>query len=855
MWFFGRQDDNDKIASQLIAEIQSAAPRAYEFKDISALEPVKKLMDSPPEFQIVFIRNTIDAVARLSNRLGKPDNKNATTYMNLSNVDGFPKSSVVALRQLLRRSLPFTTNDFVYMVKRTAELEMVSTWSIPYLENMVSRLEKHLAANAITEDLSHALQLLLNALSWCANAPEHKLVMKISRLLEGPSQIPLQLGEAWSDLALSDIQGMPDKQRENWIALLTHCQDSSGGKPSQKWITTAKALVEKVGRDDVPKRLLMWFPLIEKPRTQPVERRYEGEPDPNWLIIDFHADIIKGLVWVSGLSESRDIARCLAALALTAYKKLPGVGPRAVKIGNACIYSLGEMPGSDGLAQLAILKVKVRFRTALKGIDAALASTARRLGVPSHELEEMSVPTYGLADGGTLRESMGEYDVELRISGSHYTEVTWKNQSGKMLKSVPSAVKQQYGDELKELNAAAKDIQTMLSAQRDRLDNLFVQQKSWPYEVWRERYLDHPLMGALTRHLIWRFTTGDSGVDAVFLNGTWVDAQEKPIEVPHSKTVVTLWHPIGNSVEGIVAWRQFLESHAIRQPFKQAHREVYLLTDAELQTRVYTNRYAGHVVKQHQFNSLCAVRGWRNVLKLLVDQEFPPASLSLPKWNFRVELWTDGAGDTYGVDTNDTGTFYRLTTDQVRFFPIDAPQTTGHASDHGQQRTVDPIPLVEIPPLVFSEVMRDIDLFVGVSSVGNDPSWSDGGPDGRYREYWQSYSFGELSATAQTRKELLQRLIPRLKIAERCTFEEKFLVVRGDIRSYKLHLGSGNILMTPNDQYLCIVPSRSATSSDGKLFLPFEGDNTLSVILSKALLLADDTKITDSTIINQIRPK
>lgn len=35
----------DKIAFQLIAELQREAPRAYEFKDISPMEPVKKLMN------------------------------------------------------------------------------------------------------------------------------------------------------------------------------------------------------------------------------------------------------------------------------------------------------------------------------------------------------------------------------------------------------------------------------------------------------------------------------------------------------------------------------------------------------------------------------------------------------------------------------------------------------------------------------------------------------------------------------------------------------------------------------------------------------------------------------------------
>ena len=43
--------------------------------------------------------------------------------------------------------------------------------------------------------------------------------------------------------------------------------------------------------------------------------------------------------------------------------------------------------------------------------------------------------------------------------------------------------------------------------------------------------------------------------------------------------------------------------------------------------------------------------------------------------------------------------------------------------------------------IAVSEVMRDVDLFVGVASVGNDPNWNDGRPDGRYRTYWESYSW------------------------------------------------------------------------------------------------------------------
>jgi len=38
-----------------------------------------------------------------------------------------------------------------------------------------------------------------------------------------------------------------------------------------------------------------------------------------------------------------------------------------------------------------------------------------------------------------------------------------------------------------------------------------------------------------------------------------------------------------------------------------------------------------------------------------------------------------------------------------------------------------------------------------------------------------------------------------------------------------------------------------------KLFVPFEGDQTLSIILSKAFLLADDKKISDPSITRQIK--
>src|SRR6201999_3326693 len=74
---------------------------------------------------------------------------------------------------------------------------------------------------------------------------------------------------------------------------------------------------------------------------------------------------------------------------------------------------------------------------------------------------------------------------------------------------------------------------------------------------------------------------------------------------------IRLWHPIRSDVQTILSWRCRLEDEGIRKPFKQAHREVYLLTDAERETATYSNRFAAHIVRQHQFSALCRERSWK----------------------------------------------------------------------------------------------------------------------------------------------------------------------------------------------------------------------------------------------------
>ncbi|MEO3816675.1 DUF4132 domain-containing protein [Plantactinospora sp. B24E8] len=654
--------------------------------------------------------------------------------------------------------------------------------------------------------------------------------------LVGPS---VRRGDPWADRILADLPGLEPA----WTKLVGHASTATSARPSADWRRGAEALLSTMEAARVRAVLGDWVATAT--------RTPHRQPDP------LNADTLRGLLWVlEVVGPAPEQVRMLAALVEAMLRRLPGIGPASPKLANAAVGVLGRLDGEDALGQLARLVNRISYRGTLNEINKALAVRAEALGLSRDEIEELAVPDYGLTDVGrhTVRFAAGRAELEIQAGT---VTVTWFTDAGRQVKSPPAAVRRDQPGELAELKAMVKELSAMLSAQSARLDGLFLARREWSAPVWRERYLDHPLVGTLARRLIWVV----DGVPCGYADGvlrTVSDAEH----VVGDAARVELWHPIGRPVPEVVAWREWLERHRVVQPFKQAHREVYLLTPAEEQTGTYSNRFAGHVLRQHQFHALAAARGWRDKLRLSVDDTYPPPVRELPRWGLRAEYWVEGVGDEYGVDTTESGAYLRLATDQVRFYPIDADSnwthawTGGYSASGGAWDNPEPVPalrLDQIPALVFSEIMRDVDLFVGVASIGNDPTWSDGGPQGRFRDYWASYSFGELSETARTRQQILTRLLPRLSVGARATIDGRFLVVRGDLRTYKIHLGSGNILMSPNDRYLCVVPARGAAAGAGteRQFLPFEGDGLLAVILSKAMLLADDSAITDPSITRQ----
>ncbi len=616
-----------------------------------------------------------------------------------------------------------------------------------------------------------------------------------------------------------------------WLQLLQLWQKATTGQPTAKLRKGLDDATAAVGAEAVREQGRIWLDLL---LSMPVEQ--ESHTSHNYTytyLLEANAIAAKGLVWTMQPLADAAVLTQLTALVAKCFRKIPGKGPLAEGLGNAGLLALSQN-GLPGVAALARVRGKIRQSNTQALIARYIEQESVKLGVSPAEIEDMAAPDFGL-ENGRLTEALGDYTATLELAGGK-AELRWQK-GDKALKSAPAALKATHADELKELKAAQTNAQQTYTAQRDRLDRSFVAGRriAWPW--FAQYYLHHGLMSLLARPLIWRLHQPDGTFqDAIFRADAWQDAQGRPVPAPAADTEMQLWHPVLAPAEEVLAWRQLLDGWQLRQPLRQAYREVYLLTPPEERTNTYSNRMAAHVLKQHQFNSLAKLRGWRYSLLGAYDKgyESDMASLPLPAHNLTAEFWVSEV-DADG-EWNDTGIYNYVSTDQVRFV-----------------RNDEPVPLPQVPPLVLSEAMRDVDLFVGVASVGNDPQWRDNGGLVQYRTYWEQYSFGELGEVAKNRKLALERLVPRLKIGKVSEIKGNFLVMKGTRHVYKIHLGSGNILMEPNDQYLCIVPDRSAkTMGATDVFLPFEGDAVLSIILSKALLLMEDDKITDETILRQL---
>ncbi|HEY6902754.1 MAG TPA: DUF4132 domain-containing protein [Candidatus Acidoferrales bacterium] len=660
-----------------------------------------------------------------------------------------------------------------------------------------------------------------------------KMRNRLAELMHVEGEKELEPGRGpWSQIVFEEIAAKDDITRSAWLGLLEHCRALEPTVPGAKWKERSNELIEALGATEVWANLQRWLALGPTP-GQPAEARSPIED----------SSFQKGAVWLVALGQRPEMASAIGDFAMACLRKVPMLGAVSQKVGFACVQALGSMECNESISQLARLRTKIKYSVAQRLIEKSLQQAAKRSGLTVEEVEDFAVAHYSLDGEGRTDVAVGDARATVQLSPEGHATVIWRNANGEAVKSAPSHVKKAFGKEAKRVSALAKELEQAYLAQRYRLESSFVHPRIIPAAHWRRYFVEHPLLGLLGRRLIWVFSNEEGWEDSGLHCGGEVRGSRGDIVDVDRATKVRLWHPLSSEASEIQAWRERIFASGVRQPFRQAFREFYEVTEEERHGKTYSNRFAGMLMRQHQFASLCRAKGWNYRLMGSGFDGFNVPTKLLAPWNMHAEFYVDLPSDRKPSlaesalnEQSHLGINRFLGSDQVRFY-----------------RERREIAVEDVPAVVYSEVMRDVDLFTSVSAVGPDETWSDQGDRGT-GVISSRGTHDEFAGVLALRIEILSRVLPLTRIAGQCRIEKSWLLVQGQLGSYRIQIAWDSVARVTDSGFrrLNIPPELLEGVSVDFAALPIELDHRAQTILRKAHLLADDWKINSPDLIRQL---
>lgn len=468
-------------------------------------------------------------------------------------------------------------------------------------------------------------------------------------------------------------------------------------------------------------------------------------------------------------------------------------------------YSLIPLAGEDDISSRYLFLQKFlkeskkfgaqRIASEKRAVSVSLGNLAMNAGYADVTRLTLRMETKLIEDSKELfqEKEIEEVTVRLAVDESGKTDIICVK-NGKTLKAIPA--------KLKKNSYIASLIETKknLTEQFRRTKIMFEQamEDGTEFAVSEICIIQgNPVVLPIIQDLVFKY-----GEKLGFLNGNkLVDyAGNETALSPDDQVVVA--HPFHLYTDG--HWTEFQKNLFDRkavQSFKQVFRELYVKTEEELELN-YSRRYSGNQIQPKKTMACLKSRRW------IADVE-------------------DGLQKVYYKE-NIIARIYALAD---WFSPAEIEAPTLEWVEFSDRKTGEQIRIKDIPDVIFSEVMRDVDMAVSVAHAGGvDPETS--------------------HSTIEMRGALLAFTLPLFKL-KNVKINKNHAIVDGKYGTYTIHLGSG-VIHKQGGTMINVLPVHS--QHRGKLFLPFVDDDPKTAeIITKVLFFAEDGKIKDPMILEQIK--
>ena len=388
---------------------------------------------------------------------------------------------------------------------------------------------------------------------------------------------------------------------------------------------------------------------------------------------------------------------------------------------------------------------------------------------------------------------LDDVDVYIKIDELGQSEIIYEK-AGKELKSLPTKLKKdKYIEDIKEVH---KNLKEQYRRSRKMLEEAMEDgTEFYGYEI--ENLMTNPVIAPILKSLVFKM---DKNLG--YYEDKKLKSVNKKAVTVKDDSLLKIAHCFDLFESGDWAsYQKDIFDRELKQPFKQVFRELYVKTVDE-KGRDKSLRYAGHQVQPAKTVALLKTRRW------IIDGQ-------------------EGLEKVYYKE-NIIAKIYALAD---WFSPADIEAPTLEEVQFFDRKTFKPILIDDVPDLIFTEVMRDLDLVVSVAHVGDvDPEAS--------------------HSTIEMRKAIVEFNCKLFKL-KNVKFSENHVLIKGERAEYSIHLGSGLIHQKAGSA-INVLPVHS--QHRGRVFLPFiDDDPKTAEIMTKVILFAQDEKIKDVFILEQIK--
>ena len=293
----------------------------------------------------------------------------------------------------------------------------------------------------------------------------------------------------------------------------------------------------------------------------------------------------------------------------------PLIGPwtteRNYPLVSDALTVLGMIGGDRALAALHGVVQKGRRKPVRRRAAERFQDVAASLDLRADDLADRVVPTLGLGPDGLLRLDYGPRSFGVGFDELLRPRVT--DAAGKVLQRMPRPAK----TDDPELAAAAylhytevkKAAQTIALDQIKRLEKAMFTRRRWDPESFAAYMVAHPLLGHITRRLVWGVYAPDGttiGSFRIAEDLSYADVHDAHYEIPEG-AAIGVAHPVELGPTA-AEWSEVFADYEILQPLDQLGRPSLELTEAERSGRML-ERFQRVVLDANVIAAL-EPRGW-----------------------------------------------------------------------------------------------------------------------------------------------------------------------------------------------------------------------------------------------------